>query len=283
MQHDQPKWNWVIRPETSWLGSSIRELFQYRDLLGRLVRKEFLLRYQQTLLGPVWVIIQPLLTVLVYVVVFNRVIGIPTGGVPPMLFYLTGITLWNLFSDIFNGTSTTFVTNAHIFQKVYFPRVIAPLSIVLLHLSRFGIQMGFLVAIYLYFLFKGEVAFSGWNLFYMLPSIVIVAGTGLGAGLLFSILTAKYRDFSNIIGMITSLLMFICPIFYTLAIVPEKIKWFVNLNPLSGQFELFRKAVLNIGDVSIYQFAYGFGFMVLILMIGILLFNKLGDKLMDVI
>lgn len=283
MQQERMQWNWVIKPETSWLGASFRELLQYRDLLSRMVRKEFLLRYQQTLLGPVWVVVQPLLTMVIYLIVFNRLIGLTTLGVPPVLFYLTGINLWNLFSDIFNGTSGTFVSNANVFSKVYFPRLIVPFSVVALHLLRFCIQMCFLVLFYLYFLFSGQIEFSGIQILYFIPAVITVAGIALGTGLFFSILTAKYRDLSNMIGIINSLLMFICPVFYSLSIVPEKVKWLVNINPLAGQFELFRLAILGKGIVDPGQIIYGVVFMLVILVTGILFFNKTGDRLMDVV
>jgi lipopolysaccharide transport system permease protein len=283
MQQERMQWNWVIKPETSWLGASFRELLQYRDLLTRMVRKEFLLRYQQTLLGPVWVVVQPLITMVIYLVVFNRVIGLTTLGVPPVLFYLTGINLWNLFSDIFNGTSGTFVSNANVFSKVYFPRLIVPFSVVALHLLRFSIQMGFLILFYLYFFATGQIEFSGFQVLYLIPAVVTVSGIALGAGLFFSILTAKYRDLSNMIGVINSMLMFVCPVFYSLSIVPEKVRWLVNINPLSGQFELFRLAILGKGMINTGQVLYGVAFMVVILVTGILFFNKTGDRLMDVV
>ncbi|RPD51598.1 ABC transporter permease [Paracnuella aquatica] len=283
MQQERVQWNWVIKPETSWLGASFKELLQYRDLLSRMVRKEFLLRYQQTLLGPVWVVIQPLLTMAIYLVVFNKVIGLSTLGVPPVLFYLTGINLWNLFSDIFNGTSGTFVANANVFSKVYFPRLIIPLSVVALHLLRFAIQMGFLILFYLYFFATDRIEFSGLQVLYIIPAVITVSGIALGSGLIFSILTAKYRDLSNMIGIINSLLMFVCPVFYSLSIVPEKVKWLVDINPLSGQFELFRLAILGKGMVGTGQVLYGIAFMVVILLSGILFFNKTGDRLMDVV
>ena len=141
MRERQPDWEWEIKPQTTWLGVSFKELYSYKDLLFRLVRKEFLMYYHQTLLGPFWLLLQPILTVFTYVLIFNKVIRLPTDGIPPFLFYLSGITLWNLFSDIFLGTSTTFAQNAHIFSKVYFPRIIAPLSIVLVQCARFLIQL----------------------------------------------------------------------------------------------------------------------------------------------
>lgn len=247
------------------------------------MRKEFLTSYQQTLLGPFWVVLQPLLAVLIYVLIFGKVIGIKTEGVPPFLFYLTGITLWNLFSDIFLGTATTFAGSAHLFSKVYFPRIIVPLSIMLLHSVRFLIQLLLLIGFVLYYYFSGNIKLPGINLLYTVPVIITTAGMALGAGLICSVLTAKYRDLVPILQLTVRLLMFVCPIFYSFAIVPEKMQWVVMANPLSSQFEFFRYAFLDKGHVSGMQFLYSITFMVLLIGGGVLLFNKIGDKLMDVL
>jgi lipopolysaccharide transport system permease protein len=276
-------WDWEITKKTSWTGAPFGELAGYKDLLFQLVRKDFLTSYQQTLLGPFWVVIQPLLTVLTYVLVFAKALQFPTAGVPPFLFYLTGITLWSLFSDIFLGTSATFIQNMHVFGKVYFPRLIIPVSVVLLHGLRFLVQLSLLLIVLLYFYFKGDVALHPANLLLSIPAIVVTAGIGLGAGLLFSIITAKYRDLLNIMQLGIRLLMFVCPIFYSLSFAKPEYKWLLQLNPLSSQFELFRHALLGTGEVSGLYLAYSAGIMLLLVTGGILIFNKSGDKLIDVI
>lgn len=276
-------WEWEIKPQSSWLGSSLKELKSYKDLLFRLVRKEFLLRYQQTILGPIWILINPVLTVLTYLIVFQKVIGVSTGDVPPVLFYLSGITLWNLFADVFSGTSSTFIQNADVFSKVYFPRIIAPLSILLLHCLRFCIQLSLLLVLLGYYSITGEIQISVITFFLCIPAVIITAGTALGIGLIFSIITAKYRDLANLLGLFINLLMFISPVFYSLAIVPKNIRWLVLANPLSSQFELFRFAFINKGEVNILHIVYSIAVMFLLLYTGLLLFNKKGDALMDVI
>lgn len=276
-------WEWEIKPRRSWLELNLRELLAYKDLLFRLVRKEFLLRYQQTLLGPVWVLIQPILTVAMYVLIFNRMLNISTLDTPPILFYLTGITLWSLFSDIFLGTSSTFVQNAEVFNKVFFPRVIAPLSVVLLHGIRFLIQLGLLLIILLYYYFRGEVALPGVAILLSIPVVIITAMIALGGGLIFSVITAKYRDLSNLLYLIVSLLMFACPIFYPLAFVYQKVQWLVYANPLSSLFELFRYAFLGKGEISLLHITYSVIITVFLVIGGFLLFNKKGDELMDVV
>tara|TARA_R110000851_G_scaffold232822_1_gene385405 strand:+ start:41 stop:907 length:867 start_codon:yes stop_codon:yes gene_type:complete len=276
-------WEWEIKPETSWRNISLVELYSYKDLLLQLTRKEFLGLYQQTLLGPFWVLLQPLLTVLTYVVVFNKVIGIPTGGVHPFLFNLIGITLWNLFSEIFLQTSKTFIQNAEIFSKVYFPRIIVALSTLWLQLLLFGIQLLLLVATYLFFFLNGQVDFNPGQGLLIFPVIAVTAGIGFGGGLIFSVLTAKYRDLLSLIQVVIRLLMFVCPVFYTLNMVPQKLQWLVNINPLSVLFEYFRFAFLGIGSVNEIQLLYSIGFMLVILFFGILLFNKMSDKLIDIL
>ena len=280
---ESSNWEWEIKPETSWRNISFVELYSYKDLLLQLTRKDFLGLYQQTLLGPFWVLLQPLLTVLTFVVVFNNVIGIPTGGVPPFLFNLIGITLWNLFSEIFLQTSKTFIQNAEIFSKVYFPRIIVALSTLWLQLLLFGIQLLLLIAVYLYYFFTGQVDFNAVQGLLIFPLIAITAGIGFGGGLIFSVLTAKYRDLLSLIQVLIRLLMFICPVFYTLSMVPQKFLWLVNINPLSALFEYFRFAFLGVGSINEIQLLYSIGFMVVIVFFGIMLFNKMSYKLIDIL
>jgi lipopolysaccharide transport system permease protein len=276
-------WDWKIEPRTSWLGANLKEIFSYKDLLFRLVRKEFLATYQQTLLGPLWMLINPLLTVLTYDLIFDKVIGVSTEGFPSFLYFLAGIVLWNLFSDILNGTSGTFTDNAEVFSKVYFPRIIAPLSIMLLHCLRFVVQLFFLIVVVIYYQVTGqiEVTLSTWLI--SIPVIFATAFTALGCGLIVSIITAMYRDLSNLVWIVMRLLMFVCPIFYSQTIVPEKMRWLLNINPLSSLFELFRYAFLGKAFISVEQIVYSIIMMVLLVATGVLLYNKMGDKLMDVV
>jgi lipopolysaccharide transport system permease protein len=275
-------WEWEITKKTPWFGANFKELYSFRDLLIRLVRKEFLMYYQQTLLGPLWMVIQPILTVFTYVLIFDKVIGLETQGVPPFLFYLTGITLWSLFSDIFLGTSGTFSQNAHIFSKVYFPRIIAPVAILLLHMLRFLIQMLLLTIVLAWYYFTGRYQPDG-NWLLSIPVILLTAGVAFGSGLIFSVFSARYRDLQNLQQLLVRLLMFLCPIFYALAMVPADKKWMVSLNPLSPLFEIFRYAFIGKGTVSLNELTYSAVWMVALVAVGVLLFNKRGDQLMDVI
>jgi lipopolysaccharide transport system permease protein len=283
MANAKAQLSWVIKPQTPWLGASLKELISYKDLLLRLVRKEFLTSYQQTLLGPLWVLISPILTVATSILIFNKVIGISTDGVPPVLYYLTGITLWSLFSDILTNTSLTFIQNEKVFSKVYFPRIISPLSIVLLNLFRFSIQFVFLIIAIVYYYLTGQVELHISTWLISIPIILLTIMMGFGLGLFFSVVTAKYRDLTHLLQLLIRLLMFVCPVFYPLSIVPEKHKWLMYLNPLSTQFELYRYAFLGTGTFTPNQILYSVIGTIVFLCGSMLLFNRMSDKLIDVI
>lgn len=283
MEQEITHWEWEIKKETSWLGTSLKELRSYKELLLRLVRKEFLATYQQTLLGPLWVIIIPVFTVLTYVLVFNKVMGFTTQGVPPLLYYLAGITLWNLFSDTFLAVVPTFSQNAQIFTKVYFPRLIVPLSVIALQLVRFSIQLVLLIIITGYYVFVGKATVTLTGFLYAIPAIIITVGTAFGSGLIFSILTTKYRDLQALLQFILRLFMFLCPIFFSYQTASQKFKWLVALNPLSILFEFFRFAFTGKGYISGPEIIYSIIVMLIVVVAGLLLFNKTGDKLIDFI
>lgn len=278
----QTGFEWRITSRSPWLGVSLKELFSYKDLLLRMVRKDLLMYYQQTLLGPFWMLLQPILTVLTYVVIFDKIIGLPTDGVPSFLFYLTGITLWMLFADVFTGVSTTFAQNANIFSKVYFPRIIAPLANLLLHVFRFVIQLLLLIIVIIYYHYSGKYSISG-NWLLSVPVIIVTAGIAFGGGLIFSVITVTYRDLTNFQQLLVRLLMFLCPIFYSLSMISGNKRWLVNLNPLAPLFEAFRYCFLGKGHVSVQSLVYSALFMLIICLSGILIFNKKSDRLIDVI
>lgn len=278
------KWDWEIKTQAGWWGASPTEFWAYRHLLGGLVRRDFLLGYQQTVLGPLWVLLQPILTMATYVVVFGKIVGISTGGVPPVLFYLAGIVLWNLFNDSFTGTSTTFSDNAHIFSKVYFPRLLMPLARLLGYLFSFGIQCGFLFLLLAYYwLFTDWATPPAVGLPLALLAVGGVSIQSIAWGILFSVLTGKYRDIKFLVGLGTRLLLFLTPVFYPVQHVAPKWRWLMEVNPLTPMFELFRWALLGQGLVTAGQVAYSLGFTLLLFAAALMLFNKQGDKLMDVV
>lgn len=279
------KTDWVIEAKTSSLNLNLKELFSYRHLLFRLVRKEFLINYQQTLLGPLWILFQPLLTLITYVFVFNKVIGVSVGGtLPPALFYLSGIILWNFFNESFASISKTFRDNVHLFSKVYFPRLIVPLASIFTQFFRFLVQLFLLIILLIYFMvFEGFTV--TFNLYLLsVPAIVFVVGMiSMSIGLIFSVITAKYRDLGNFVDVLIRVLMFITPVIFPISAVKENIRWIVQINPLAPLFELFRLGLLGEGTVTAGQVLYSVTFMIVALLTAIVIFNKKGSKLIDVI
>ncbi|MFD2247984.1 ABC transporter permease [Pontibacter ruber] len=277
-------WDWQIDNRTSFWSHSFKELWAYRHLLAGLVRRHFLLHYQQTILGPVWILFQPIMTLATYVLVFNKLVGISTGGLPPVVFYASGIILWNFFSESFTGTSSTFRENAQIFSKVYFPRIIMPMAVLSTQFLRFLMQLLMFLLVILYFsLFAGMPVHLSEELIMFPVAIILIGAIGLGMGLLLSVLTAKYRDMNNLVALGVRLLMFVTPVIYPMAVINEKVRWIVLLNPLTPLFELFRFSLLGEGYVTPLQILYSFVFAALLLLGATLLFNKQGDKLIDIV
>lgn len=284
MQTTKKEWDWEIKPRTSYWDWSLKQLWSYRHLTSSLVRRDFLLNYQQTVLGPVWVLLQPIMTLFVFVIVFGKFVGVSTGTTPTVLFYFAGIVLWNFFSDSFSGTSSTFRENSQIFSKVYFPRIIMPIAVISTHFMRFLIQLTMLLLIIAYYWLFMDFDFqlNAWLL--TLPFVILLVGTaGLALGLFFSVVTAKYRDMLNLVSLGVRLMMFITPVIYPLATVPENIRWVLQLNPLTSLFELFRLALLGEGVVSYIGLAISTVLICVAMVAAILFFNKQSDKLIDVV
>ncbi|WP_224996727.1 ABC transporter permease [Cesiribacter sp. SM1] len=277
-------WDWEFGSRTTWWGWSAKELWAYRNLLGRLVRRDFLLNYQQTVLGPLWILFQPILTLITYVMVFDKLVGIDTGSIPPVLFYLSGIVLWSFFSDSFSGTAFTFRENAEVFSKVYFPRLVVPLSVLSTHCMRFVMQFLLLLLAMLWYWVVEDTtySFNAWILFVPL-AIILIGCIGLSLGLIFSVLTAKYRDLANLVHLGIRMMMFLTPVIYPLAIIPENVRWLVLWNPLTSLFEVFRYAMLGSGTVDLLGLAYSVVVSLVLLLVSFMIFNKQGDKLIDVV
>ncbi len=284
MNQTVEKWDWQNSAQTSYWSVPLREIYSFRHLLYSLVRREFLLSYQQTLLGPLWVIFQPLMALVTYILVFTKIIGINIGSVPPVLFYFSGILLWNFFNDSFGGIYNTFRDNIQIFSKVYFPRIIMPLSVVANHFSRFLMQLVFLaVMVGYYAMFKG----FNFNLSFALLGLPIaVLGVGvisISVGLIVSVLTAKYRDIGNVVALAIRMIMFVTPVIYPLATIPENVRWIVMLNPLTSYFEMFRFGLFGEGTVHLLPLMYSITVSIVILPLSLMFFNKNGNKLIDVV
>ncbi|MFC2175518.1 ABC transporter permease [Bacteroidota bacterium] len=277
------KWDNVIRPKRGLLDVNLREIGKYFDLLLMFVKRDLVVNYKQTILGPTWFVIQPILTTLIFVVVFGNIAGIPTDGIPKPLFYLAGIVIWNFFSECFTKTSDTFTLNADMFGKVYFPRLIQPLSVVMSTGVKFLIQFGLFLSIYSYFLINGS-DIRPTSALALLPVLVaLMAILGLGFGLIFSSLTTKYKDLKFLILFGVQLLMYATPVIYPISEIPEKYRPFIMANPLSHIVETFKVAFLGHGVFSIWGLLYSSCFAIVLLTIGILIFNRTEKNFMDTV
>jgi lipopolysaccharide transport system permease protein len=278
------KWTEVISPKRSILDINLKELWRYRDLIMLFVRRDFVATYKQTILGPIWLFLQPLFTTLTFFFVFNQIAKIPTDGIDPILFYLSGITLWNYFSDCFNKTSNTFVANAGIFGKVYFPRLATPISIVISNLIKLGIQVLLFIAIMVYQMIFNKVQINVNIYILVLPYLILLmAVMGLGLGIIFSALTTKYRDLSFLLTFGIQLLMYATPIIYPLSFTSGKLNSLISLNPLTPIMESFRYAFFSIGSFDWSGLAFTSIFSFGVLFIGIIIFNQVEKSFMDTV
>lgn len=276
-------WTTRITPHRGWLDWRLNQLWRYRDLISLFVWRDFVSAYKQTILGPAWHIIQPLLTTLMFTIVFSRVARIPTDGVPPFLFYLVGTVAWGYFANNLTKTAYTFVGNAHLLGKVYFHRLVLPISVAISNLITFGIQLGiFLVALACYYFAGKGVHITGWILCSPL-FLLMLAGYGLGGGIIVSALTTRYRDLANLVGFGMQLFMYLTPVIYPISTVPLKYQWIVKLNPLAPIIEGFRKGFLGVGIVDPAQLAVSFGVMIVVLIVGLMLFTHVERTFMDTV
>jgi lipopolysaccharide transport system permease protein len=281
-------WDLVIEPHKSLLDVDLKELWDYRDLLLMFVKRDIVTVYKQTVLGPLWFVIQPVMTMLMFMVVFGNIAKIEVGNVPPSLFYLAGIIIWTYFSDCFVKTSDTFTTNADIFGKVYFPRLIMPMSKVVSGLIKFFIQLGLFLLVYFYFIFgtvAGDVIVFEWMFAWLLPClIVLMAGLGLGLGLIFSALTTKYRDLKFLLQFGVQLLMYATPVIYPMKSIQGGLLGKVLFyNPLSHIVEAFKKIFLGEGALTLEGMLYSTIFTIIVLILGVLVFNKTERNFVDTV
>jgi len=279
----EEKWTDVIEAKSGWFNFHLEQIWKFRDLLFLFVRRDFIAGYKQTLLGPLWFFIQPIFSTLIFTVIFGHIAKIPTDGIPPLLFYMTGITAWNYFSDCISRTSSTFTANAGIFGKVYFPRMIVPLSNVISSLIKFGIQFLLLLAFIAYYLFKGANVHPNAWVFFTPVLLLIMAGLGLGFGIIISSLTTKYKDLQFFMGFGVQLLMYATPIVYPLSMVQGKLRIIAMLNPMTPIIETFKNAFLGGGEVNLMHLGYSALVMLFLLFFGLLLFNKIEKSFMDTV
>jgi lipopolysaccharide transport system permease protein len=279
-------WLFEITPKNKFFSLNLKEVWLYRDLLFLFVKRDIVTVYKQTVLGPLWYLLQPLFTSITFTIIFNNVAGIDTGTVPPFLFNLAGITVWNYFTACLTGTSDTFRSNANIFGKVYFPRIIVPISIVISNLLKFGIQCGIFIVFYLIYYFQGAViSVNPYVVFF--PVLIVIMGTlGLGLGMFISSLVTKYRDFNHLIGFGVQLLMYLSAVMYPMALLQEKMpkySWLVQYNPLAYVIETTRYMLLNVGQISILGLTYTFLITLGLFFVGLLIFNKTEKSFIDTV
>lgn len=285
MTEIEENWTTVIRPKDKLLSVDFKEIWRYRDLMMLFVKRNIITQYKQTILGPVWYLIQPLMTTVMYMVVFGGIAKISTDGLPQPLFYLAGICFWQYFSDCLTKTSNTFVNNAGIFGKVYFPRLITPLSDVISNLVRFSIQFGLFLCVYAYYaIFTDVHIHPNWYALMVPVLVAILAGLALGFGILFSSMTTKYRDLQLLLSFFVSLWMYATPVIYPLStITNHKLLFIMQLNPLTGIIEFFKYGMLGVGCHEWWMLGYSFIFMLILLGIGIIVFNKVQRSFMDTV
>jgi lipopolysaccharide transport system permease protein len=279
----QENWTEVIEPRTKLLDLRLGDVWRYRDLVMLFVRRDFVSNYKQTILGPIWFFIQPLLTTITFYIIFGRVAQLGTDGIPPFIFYLAGNTVWGYFSQSLTSVSTVFTTNAAMFSKVYFPRLTMPLSIVISNLVRFGIQFGLFLVVWVFYLLTTNVLHPNW-LMLLTPVLVVLMGLlALGLGMIFSALTTKYRDLAMLLTFGVQLGLYATPVIYPLSKVPAKYTWLILANPMSAITETFRVAFLGSGIFNWVYLGYSTLVTLIILLAGIVIFNSVEKSFTDTV
>lgn len=280
---DEEGWTEIIEPQHSLLDLRLAEVWNYRDLLLLLVRRDFVATYKQTILGPIWFFLQPVMTTLTFTLIFGKIAGISTDGMPMLLFYMAGITLWNYFSECLNRTATVFKDNESVFGKVYFPRLIMPLSIVVSNLIKLGIQFFLFLLFWGFYLFTGSSVHPNAAILLTPVLVLIMGGLGLGFGMIISALTTKYRDLVFLMTFGVQLLMYATPVIYPLSSISDKYKMLIMVNPMTSIIETFRYAFMGSGSLNWGALAYSAFFMIIIMATGTIVFNKVEKSFMDTV
>ena len=282
MKNNNTEWTNVISSDHSLFKLNLKEVWDYRDLVFMFVKRDFVSSFKQTILGPLWFFINPIFTTVVYLIVFGNIANLSTDGAPKILFYLAGVTLWNYFSSSLGGTSNVFVGNAGIFGKVYFPRLVMPITIVISNLMRFGVQFLLFLVVFFYYWYKGEVTPNWWVLFTPI-FILMMSLFALGVGMIFSSLTTKYRDLSMLLTFGISLYMYATPVIYPTSMLSAKIQPYAKYNPLTGIFEGFKYAWMGVGEFHPIMLVYSSVIILILLAIGTVIFNKVEKGFMDTV
>ncbi|MFN5673972.1 MAG: ABC transporter permease [Bacteroidota bacterium] len=283
MKQEQ-QWDLIIRPKNNWHKLDLQSIWHYRDLLMLLVKRDFISVYKQTILGPLWFFIQPVLTSLTFTFIFSGIAHISTDGNPAMLFYMAGITLWTYFSDCLTKTSSTFIANAAVFGKVYFPRLIVPLSVLISNLIKFSIQVLIFLIIWIYFLTVSSTITAQWHYMWLIPVLILMmAGLGFGFGVMISSLTTKYRDLTFLVGFGVQLLMYGSSVVLPISTMSPKTQIIMLLNPLTSIIEAFKFLFLGSGFFNFIWLGYSFVFMLILMTVSVLIFNKVEKSFMDTV
>ncbi|MCA5004106.1 ABC transporter permease [Sphingobacterium bovistauri] len=279
---EENEWTEVIEPQSSLLSLNLKEVWRYRDLLLLLVKRDFVTYFKQTVLGPIWFFVNPIFTTVMYTFVFGNLAGLSTDGAPQVAFYLSGIVLWNYFSNSLNQTAGVFTTNANIFGKVYFPRLIMPLAVVTSNLMQFGVQFLLFIGVVIFYTLSGDLMPNAWVL--MTPFLIILmAGFALGLGMIFSSMTTKYKDMTMLLSFGIQLFMYATPIIYPVSAMNERLRDIILLNPLTAIVECFRYGYLGVGNFNGDMLIYSTIVIAILLIIGTLVFNKVQKGFMDTI
>lgn len=280
---EQENWSLVIRPQRAWWDLRLGELWRYRDLVWLFVWRDFVAYYKQTILGPLWYLIQPILTTVVFTIIFGNIAKLSTDGLPPFLFYLAGNTVWTYFSASLTSTSNTFTSNAGLFGKVYFPRLAMPLSVVISQIISFGIRFLVFLGFLIYFMASGSDVHPNWWILVLPVLLLIMAGLGLGLGIVVSSMTTKYRDLQQLVTFGVQLLMYGTPVIYPLSSITGGWRWLILANPMTPVVEVFRLAFLGTSAMSPIYLLYSLAFMFFVLLIGVLIFNRVENNFMDTV
>ncbi len=277
------EWTTVITSEHKLLYIPLREIWEYRELIMRLVHRDFVSRYKQTVLGSAWYVIQPLFTSLMFTLVFNKIAKISTGEIPPMLFFLAGTVCWGYFNNCVTNTATTFSSNASLFDKVYFPRLVVPISQLIVNLIGFGMQMVLFLFFYFYFLAQGADITMGWRIVVLPMLLLQMAALGLGVGCMVSAVTTRFRDLQIMLSFFMQLWMYASCVVYPLSLVPENWRWLYALNPMVFIIEAFRYAFMGHGTVYLWQIVVSFFVSIAVVLIGLIMFNKTQRTCVDIL
>ncbi|MCB0428572.1 MAG: ABC transporter permease [Flavobacteriales bacterium] len=285
MASNPSSYNWkeIISSQSGAWKPNFAEIWRYRDLMMLLVHRDFVTFYKQTVLGPIWFVLQPILSTALYMFIFGRVAHLSTDGIPQILFYLSGITAWNYFAECVTKTSNAFTVNAGIFGKVYFPRLIVPLSTIISNLLKLGIQMLLFVSVLIYFLAHDRVSMSISSLGLILPFILMMALLGLGVGLIISSLTTRYRDLQFLVQFGIQLMMFATPVVYPLSMIPVEQRWLLQINPMTTVIEGFRYVFFGRATLDMYAVCYSIGVTILLVFAGLVIFHRVERSFIDTV